>query len=583
MTVIAERLGESAIRSKQRDGAAATMVGLSAFASLVIAALLGVAIWLSFAQGTPGDYHLGYSLAHYRAIFLSAFTYRVVANTFLFSAIALAVALVFGLPMAWLIERTDLPGKRVVFTLLAVALLIPGFSVALGWLFLLNPRIGLINLGLEALFGLHAAPFNISSMLGMGIVEGLSLAPVAFVMTAIVFRSMDSSLDEAARVGGAGIGQSLWRITLPLAWPGVFAASIYIFTIGFGTFDVPAILGLQARIFTFSTYVYLQISPTDGLPDYGGVAALSVFMLALAAGFSAWYNRVQRQAPRYAVVTGKAYRPALIRLGRRRWLAIAFIGLYLVISQLLPILTLLWSAGLPYLRPVNAAAFASLSLDNFRNLPQGLVMSGIGISAALMLLVPTITLVLSVALSWVVLRSRLRLRALFDFFAFLPHAVPKIVFSVAAWLLALFVLRNLLPIYGTIWILVPVYVVATLSYGTRMINGALIQIHRELEESATVAGAGLAGILRSVLLPLLRPAILYSWLWIALLSYRELTIPVVLSTNDNQPLSVIVWSFVLSSSYGLGSAVAVTMLFLMLPILGIYAVIARGAGIAPAR
>jgi iron(III) transport system permease protein len=583
MTAIAERLAERRGTAPRREWAAIVMLGLSIFASLIIAALLGVAIWLSFADGTPGDYHLGYTVAHYREIFFSAFTYRVIRNTVLFSAIALAVALVFGLPIAWLIERTDFPAKRLVFTLLAVALLIPGFSVALGWLFLLNPHIGLINVALESLFGLPTAPFNIASLLGMGIVEGLSLAPLAFVMTAVVFRSMDSSLDEAARIGGAGIWQSLRRVTIPLAWPGVLAASLYIFTIGFGTFDVPAILGLQARIFTFSTYVYMQISPSDGLPEYGGVATLSVFMLVLALAFSAWYNRVQRQAPRYAVVTGKAYRPALIHLGRLRWLAIAFVALYLVVSQLLPILTLLWSAGLPYLRPVDAAAVASLSLKNFRDLPQGLVSSGLGNSAMLMLLVPTITVILSVAMSWVVLRSRIRWRALFDFFAFLPHAVPKIVFSVAAWLLALFVLRDFLPIYGTIWILLPVYVIATLSYGTRMINGALIQIHRELEESAMVGGASLTGTLRAVLLPLLRPAILYSWIWIALLSYRELTIPVVLSTNDNQPLSVIVWSLVLSNSSGQASAVAVMMLVLMLPILLVYAAIARRAGIVSSR
>src|SRR6185437_11276374 len=414
MTAIAERLAEPAA-PRRREWTAGVMIGLSVLACLVIAVLLGVALWLSFAEGTPGDYHLGYTLAHYQEIFLSPFTYRVIGNTALFSAIALAVALAFGLPLAWLVERTDLPGKRIIFSLLAIALLIPGFSVALGWLFLLNPRIGLLNVVLQSLFGLRSAPFNIASLLGMGLVEGLSLAPLAFVMTAIVFRAVDPALDEAARIGGASVWQSLRRVTIPLAWPGVLAASLYIFTIGFGTFDVPAILGLQARIFTFSTYVYMQISPSDGLPEYGGVATLSVFMLVLALGFSAWYSRVQRQAPRYAVVTGKAYRPALVRLGRFRWLAIAFVSLYLIVSQLMPILTLLWSAGLPFLRPMSSAAFASLSLKNFRDLPEGLVISGLGISAALMLLVPTITLTLSVALSWVVLRSRLRWRAVFDF------------------------------------------------------------------------------------------------------------------------------------------------------------------------
>jgi iron(III) transport system permease protein len=570
-------------RAKGPEWLPAILVGIAVIASLAIVVLLGVVIWLSFVKGTPGDRHLGFTFAHYRTIFLDPFTYRVLANTVVFSAITLAVSLVLAVPMAWLVERTDFPGKRVVFTLLTVALLIPGFSVALGWLFLLNPRIGLINLALQSVFGLRAAPFDIATLPGMGMVEGLSLTPVTFIMTAVVIRSIDPSLDEAASIGGANLWQTLRRVTVPLAWPGILAAGIYVFTIGFAAFDVPAILGLSSRIFTFSTYVYLQVSPTDGLPEYGDVAAMSVFMVALAVLFSWWYGRVQARAPRYSVVTGKSYRPRLIALGRYRWLAIAFVCTYFVLSELLPVLTLAWSAGLPYLRPPGAAAFASLSWGNFRDLPRGLVWNGLRNTLVLMALVPTITVALSVAVSWVVLRSRLRFRAVFDFFAFLPHTVPTIVFSVAAWLLALFVLRKFVPIYGTIWILVLVYVVAMLSYGSRMTNGALIQIHRELEESARMSGAGLVGIVRWVLLPLLTPAMLYAWIWIALLSYRELTLPVVLSTSGNEPLSMVVWSLVLSSSFGRASAVAITMLVLMVPVLALYWTVARRTGIAPSN
>jgi iron(III) transport system permease protein len=515
-------------------------------------------------------------------MFLDPFTYRVLANTLLFSAITLIVALSFGLPIAWLLERTDFPGKRSVLTLLTVALLIPGFSVGLGWLFLLDPRIGIINLALESALGLHSAVFNISTLPGMGLVQGLSLTPVTFIMTATVLRSIDPSFEEAASMSGAGLWHRLRRVTIPLAWPGILAASIYIFTIGFAAFDIPAVLGLANRIFTFSTYVYLQVSPIYGEPDYGGVAALSVLMVGLAILFSWWYGKMQARAPRYAVVTGKGYRPALIRLGRFRGLAVFFVVFYFVVSELLPILTLIWSAGLPYLQPVSTAAFATMSLGNFRNLPEGLLASGILNTAFLMFVVPTITLSLSVAVSWVVLRSRLKWRAMFDFIAFLPHTVPSIVFSVAMWLLALFVLSNVVPIYGTIWILVLVYVVAMLSYGTRMTNGALIQIHRELEEAATMSGAGPAGIMRSVLIPLLRPTLAYAWIWIALLSYRELTLPVLLATHHNQPLAVIVWSLVQSSSYGAGSLVAVLMLILMAPILGLYWMIARRTGILAA-
>ncbi len=573
--------GEHRSTGAGREWLPAVLVGAATVASLAVAVLLGVILWLSFAKGSPGDPTLAYTFAHYRDIFLDPFTYRVLGNTIAFSAITLAVSLVLALPMAWLVERTDFPGKRVVFTLLTVALLIPGFSVALGWLFLLSPRIGLINLALQSVFGLASAPFDISTLLGMGMVEGLSLTPVTFIMTAVVIRSIDPALEAAASIGGANLWQTLRRVTMPLAWPGILAASIYVFTIGFAAFDVPAILGLTSRIFTFSTYVYLEVNPSDGLPEYGSVAALSVFMVALAVLFSWWYASVQARAPRYSVVTGKAYRPRLVALGRYRWPAIAFVAAYFVVSELLPVLTLAWSAGLPYLRPPGAEAFASLSLNNFRNLPHDLVWNGLRNSLALMTIVPTITVALSLCVSWVVLRSRLRFRAIFDFFAFLPHTVPTIVFSVAAWLLALFVLGKIVPIYGTIWILVLVYVVAMLSYGSRMTNGALIQLHRELEELARMSGASLGGVMRSVLIPLLAPAMLYAWIWIALLSYRELTLPVVLSTADNAPLSVVVWSLVLSSSFGRASAVAVSMLVLMVPVLALYWTAARRTGIAP--
>jgi iron(III) transport system permease protein len=146
---------------------------------------------------------------------------------------------------------------------------------------------------------------------------------------------------------------------------------------------------------------------------------------------------------------------------------------------------------------------------------------------------------------------------------------------VAAWLLALYFLRNVVPIYGTIWILVIVYSIVRLSYGTRMTNSALIQIHRELDESALMSGARTIGILRYILLPLLLPTLLYSWIWIALLTYRELTLPVVLSTAENQPLSVVVWSLVATSSYGSASTVALLMLIIMLPMLLLYWVFAR--------
>jgi iron(III) transport system permease protein len=565
----------------RRDLLPGFMVAIAVVASAAVAVLLGVILWLSCTEGTPGA-ELEYTLGHYSEMFLDRSTWQVIGNTVEFSIVTLFVALLIALPMAWLIERTDFPGKRVVFTLLTVALLLPGFSVALGWLFLLNPRVGALNKLLMGWFGLSEAPFDVSTLVGMGMVEGLSLTPLAFIMTSIVLRSMDASLEEAARMGGATLRQTLIRVTLPLAWPGILAASIYVIAIGFASFDVPAVLGFANRTYTFSTYVYQNINPDGGLPEYGAVATLSVFMMTLAVGMTYLYNRMQRRSRRYAVITGKAYRPTIIRLGRHKPLAVALVVVYFTLAQLLPVLMLVWASVLPFLMPISSAAFERMTLTNYVNLPMGSVLLGMKNTAALMVMVPTIAVTLAVGISWVVLRSRIRFRAVFDFFAFLPLTIPPIVFSVAAWLLALFVLNRVFPIYGTIWILVLVYVVQRLSYCTRMTNSAMIQVHTELEESAAICGATTSGTMRRVMIPLLAPALMYAWVWVALLAYRELTLPVVLTTAGNQTLSMVVWGLVQTSSFGPASAVALIMVVLMIPILAIYWAVARRTGIAPA-
>ncbi|HLI22650.1 MAG TPA: iron ABC transporter permease, partial [Stellaceae bacterium] len=564
------------------DLAAGGLLGITLIAIGAILVLVGVVLWLSFTEGTPGDPVLQYTVAHYRSLFLDPFTYRVLWNTVLFSLTCLATSFALALPMAWLMERTDFPGKPVVFTLMTTALLIPSFAVALGWVFLLHPKIGMVNQALMALFNLSDAPFDISNIGAMGIVEGMNLTPLAFVMTAVVMRSMDPALEEAAAISGAKPWQAVWRVTARVLLPGLLAAGIYIAMIGFAAFDVPAILGLTRRIFTFSTYVFWVLTPSEGAPEYGSVATLSVIMIVVAAVLSWCYRQAQRQAPKYAVVTGKAYRPRIAALGKWRGPAIAFVALYFIVAQLMPLLMLGWASLLPYLQTPSAQALAQVSLRNFLNLPKELLWRAGTNTAILMVVVPTVTLTASVAISWVVLRTRIRGRGLCDFFAFLPLAIPAIVFSVAALLLALFVLRYVAPIYGTLWILILVYAVARLSYGTRMTNSALIQIHKELEESAQVCGAATGGVLARVLVPLLAPSLAYAWIWIALLTYRELTLPVVISTSNNLPFSFLVWGFVQASAYGSASAAALLMLGLMLPVLLVYWLAARRAGmIAP--
>jgi iron(III) transport system permease protein len=556
------------------------MLATAGFASLAVLALLAIVLWLSVIDGQPGDPDMTYTLGNYIETFTDAFVWRALFNTVVFSGLTLAVAMGIGVPLAWIIERTDFPGKTLVFSSMTIGLLVPGFATAIGWEFLLHPRIGMINTALMMIFGLKSAPLSITNLWGMGWVQGLGLAPVAFVMTSVVLRAMDPALEDAASISGARPYRALLRITLPLAWPGLLAAGIFIFMIGFAAFDVPAIIGLAGNVYTFATYTYDQMRPPQGDPQYGAVSALSTIMVVVGLLLSWWYARMQRRAPQYAVVTGKGYRPRLIALGGTgKALAIGFVVIYLLLSQLVPLLVIVWTSTVQFPQPPTPQAIATMSLVNYAALSGAMIWRALKNTVELMILAPVITIAIAFSISWIVLRSQIRGRALFDFVAFLPLSVPSIVFSMAALLLALFVLQTVIPIYGTIWILLLVYVVSRISYATRITNSALIQIHRELEEQAQIAGAGLGSVMRHVLAPLLKPALGYAFIWIALLTYRELTVPVLLATNDNLPLAVLIWNMWFGSQFGQASAVVVIMLVAMMPLIYLGFWVSRGRAV----
>ena len=555
-----------------------TMLAVVLIVSAAILMLPAIVLWLSFRDAPPTDATSAYSLLHYYEAFGDPSVLRALYNTLVFTLVSLAVALFFGLPAAWLAARTDLPGKLALDTLMTIGLLVPGFADAMGWLFLFHPRIGALNQLATNLFGVSGPLVNIASPGGMGWVMGLGLAPLAYVMTASVLRSIDPTLEEAAVMAGAPLRSTLRKITLPLAWPGLLAASIFIFTIGFAAFDVPAIIGWANKTFTFSTYMLLQLGLAEGAPHYGAVAALSTVVMAVAIVLIFCYGRLQRRAYRYQVVTGKGYRPRMVALGRHVWTAWIFLAVYFVLNKVLPLLVIVWASLLPYFRYPSAAAFKALSFTQFGKIDWELTLEAIRNTATLMVLTPTITLVLAVMFSWVVLRSKLPGRRAFDFIAFLPHAVPNIVFGFAVLLFTLFILKNSVPIWGTVWILLFVFVIARLSYATRMTNANLIQIHKDLEESAMVNGASTAATLRRVVIPLLAPTLGYAWLWIALLVYRELTLATLLTTRENLTLPVLIWNVWASGGLGAAAALTLVLMVLMIPLVVLYWYVMRRRG-----
>ncbi len=551
------------------------MVLLALVPTVIIVGLLLLVGWVSIRESMTAP---GLTLRHYANLYTDPFAYNSFLNTLGFTAVTLFVALVLGIPIAWLVERTDIGGKAWITAAMTMSVLIPGFFTAMGWLFLAHPRIGMLNQLAVNLFGLPSGPFNIVNVPGMGFVQGLNLASLVFIMTVASLRAMDSSLEESAQMSGANFLQTMRHITLPLVFPSLLAAALYTLTIGISAFDIPLIIGLSNRIFTFSTYLYVKTNPQEGLPEYGLPAAFATFMVVLALLLSWWYSRVLVQARKYQVVTGKSYRPKQVQLRRWAILAWLFLGSYLVIAKLFPLLLLIWAALLPYLQPPSLAALGQLTLKNFNNLPWPLIQRGLSNTAVLVLLAPTIALALSLVLSWVVLRTRTRFRLAFDFVAFLPHAVPNVLFAFAGLLAALFIIRGPIDLYGTVALLVIMYSINHISFGTRVTNSALIQIHHELEEAAYVAGANVFQVLRHVIVPLLMPAFLYGGLLLGLLTFRELTTATMLFSPDNITLSVVVWSLWHSGNIAQASAVTLIMMAILLPLVIVYLKFGGGVG-----
>jgi len=537
----------------------------------LIIAFVTVMFWVSFQKGIFGTASAIYTLANYRELLTDPFVLQVIKNTLVFAVSSTLVALVIGLPIAWLVERTTLAGKTLVYTIMTLGLLIPGIYTAMGWTLIAHPRIGILNRWLVDLLGLESGPINIATPIGMGFVQGLSLASLAFILTAQMFRAMNPSLEEAAKVHGMGFGGIFRRITLPLAMPGILAAVIYIVTIGLATFDIPAILGLGNRVYMLSTFIYLKVHPQgSGLPEYGITGAVGVFMIAVAGLLTLWYGQVLRQGHRFEVVTGKGYRPALLDLGGWSIAGWGFIALYAFMSKLLPLLMIAYAALTPYFAPPSWEMMGRLSLVHFLQMDWELVLRGMKNTITLVIVVPLLVVVFAFCISWLVVRSRQRARYLLEFGAFLPHALPEVILAIGALLLALFVLGDFVPLYGSVWLIALVYVVARLAFATRAMNGSLLQVHKELEEAAFVAGLSNFRTAWRILLPLVRPAVMSVWIWTALLVYRELTVAVFLTVQDNITLPAVIWSYWYAGGINKASAVTLLMTLVLTPLILVF-------------
>ena len=515
--------------------------GLAVFLLILIGVPVAMVALMSLRTGFPGE-NVPFTLENFSEVYFNAGTYQILLNTLFFAVATVGIALVFTVPLVWILMRTDIPFKKTIYVLLTIGILIPVFLRTIAWILLLSPRIGLINKSLQSFFALDSPPFDLYTLTGMAFVQGVSFVPGAFFMLAAAYRSMDPSLEEAAYTAGVGKFRTFLKINIPITWPAIAAVMVYLFMTALAVFEVPAIIGLPARILVLSSLIYNSTTPSTGLPNYGMAGAYGAIMLALGLVFAYLYVRLVKQGKKYSVITGRGYRPREIALGGWKWPALAFVFFYLCIEVFIPFLVLLWASLLPYLQLPSHSAFSSMTLKHYLDVPLRVGARPFINTLILMFAVPTLTMILSVLVSWVVIRTQVPFRGLLDTLAFVPHAVPGILMAVGLAYLGL-AYRDYFPLYGTVLIIILAHTINWVAYGTRTTNSVMIQVHRELEEAGRVAGASTPKVLWKIVLPLIAAGVLNSWIWIGLLSYREVTMALTLYTRHNVVISTVVWQF----------------------------------------
>ncbi|MBI4522810.1 MAG: iron ABC transporter permease [Deltaproteobacteria bacterium] len=502
--------------------------------------------------GVPGHF----TFRNYVQAYSDPVAYQLILNSFIFGFFSSGLSVLLALTLAWITIRTNAPLRRLFELTAIVPNILPPILIAISWVLLLNPSNGLINGILVNFFGLEKGPFNIYSLPGLIFVEGLILAPLAFLIIGAAMKGMDPALEESAKTLGSSELGVARRITLPLMLPAILAAGTLNFVRAVESFDTPAIIALPARIEVFTTKIWREA--LGSFPTNHNLAATyGVGILLIALLFVYLYRRFTSQVESFSTVTGKAFRPHQIDLGGWKYLASAVAFLLLIMMVILPFLVLLLVSLLPYYHVPTWETWKNLTLSNFLYIVENSrVHKAFGNSIFLALGGATLCMLLAALTSYITVRTKIAGRGLLEGLVFIPWAFPGT--ALALGLLWAYV-DFPIPIYATIWIIMIASVTRVLPYGLRAVTSTIIQIHRELEEASVVCGAGFFATFRRILIPMMRPGIMAGWIILATIFMREFSATLFLYSPGSEPLGPLLYFLYLDGMRGRVAAIGLVI------------------------
>ncbi|WP_412178759.1 ABC transporter permease [Rhizobium sp. TRM96647] len=490
------------------------VIGLLAIAVL---APVGLIIYQSFLTAAFFSPRAKFGFDAYRYVFTDKNFYRALGTTAIFSFGMVAIAVPLGGLLAFLVTRTDIKAKRLLEILVLVPMFISSIVLAFGYTVSVGPT-GFVSLFVRDLIGI--VPWNIYSLPGMILIAGLSHVPHVYLYVSSAMRNLPSDLEEAARTTGASIWQVSRDVTLPMVLPAlIFAAALNIL-LGFETFGIPLVLGDPNGIMVLTTYIY-KLTTLFGTPTYQLMAVVAVVLILITLPLVWMQRKLLRNARKYAAMGGKGARVSTLKLGTSgQLIALSIIGFWLFVSVVLPI------GGIAVRAFVDAWGegvnlWDQLTLANFdRMLEVPSLVRGIINTVVLSVFGGALAVGIYLLVGLAGHRNWGMSNTVLDYIVLLPRALPGLVIGLAFFWVFLFV-PFLTPFRPTLVSLFVAYVVVGLSYGLRLLQGTLIQVAPELEESARTTGATIGRTWKDVVIPIVRPGLAGAWALIMIIFLRE--------------------------------------------------------------
>jgi iron(III) transport system permease protein len=512
-----------------------------------IAMLLLGSFWTA-RPGFPGTL----TLNNYIEAYTSLETFRLLATTVVLIGAKTLLAVAFATTLAWIVTRTDTPFRGALEVLVTLPFFIPGLLEAIAWIMLLSPNAGTINVWLRSTLGIQSS-LNIYSLGGMIWVMSLGSTSFIFLLVVNALRNMDASLEESARTSGAGAVRTAVTVTLPLVLPVLLSAGTLSFIRAMDAFEVPVLLGLPAKVFVFSNRIYAAVE-YDYPVNYGLATALGVSFVALMLLLIYFQNRLLR-GRNFSVITGKGYRPRVVRLGRFRFVTLGFCLLFFGIATALPLSQVLLGSFLKVFGLPRADLF---TFDNYlailsdATLWRGLINTFIVCGGA-----AVVTVGLCAMISYTVVRTHFVARRPLEIISWLPWAIPGIVAGLGMlWAYITLPVR----LYGTLLLLVIVLLTTGLPLGVRVMSGVMVQLGQEIEESSRVHGAGWSYTFAHIVAPLLKPALAGAFLLLFVSFSRAVSTTILFVGPGTELLSVTLFSYSQAGQFQVVSALAIVLM-----------------------